>query len=456
MFTDVIILAAGQGSRMKSKLPKVLHCVAGKPMVKHVIDNAKQLGDIALHIVIGHGAQQLKDALLDEKVNFALQAEQLGTGHAVARALPLVNPQGVSLILYGDVPLTHAATLEKLISSAKQGHLGLLTVKLANPTGYGRIIRNAVNDVVAIVEQKDASPEQLTISEVNTGIMAVPTALLNEWLPQLSANNAQGEYYLTDIIAMAASQGVRIEAQHPNCEQEVQGVNNRMQLAELERWYQRQQAEQLMINGATLADPSRVDVRGEVVQQGGDQYIDINTVFEGRVVLGQGVVIDPNCTLTNCEIGDFVHIKANSVLESCKIAEHCDVGPFARIRPGTELAAGVKVGNFVETKKAIIGEGSKVSHLTYIGDALIGKNVNIGAGTITCNYDGVNKFVTEIGDESFIGSNTALVAPVKVGAGATVGAGSTVTKEVPAGQLAVTRSKQINIENWQRPVKKTK
>ncbi len=456
MLTDVIILAAGQGSRMKSTLPKVLHCVAGKPMVKHVIDSAKSLGNIALHVVIGHGAEKLRTALGDEAVNFALQAEQLGTGHAVAQALPLVQPQGVSLILYGDVPLTHPDTLSKLIHSARQGHLGLLTVHLANPTGYGRILRNAVNDVVAIVEQKDATPEQLAVTEVNTGIMAVPTELLSEWLPQLSSNNAQGEYYLTDIIAMAANQGIKIEAQHPACEQEVQGVNNRIQLAELERWYQAKQAEGLMTNGATLADPARVDVRGEVVQKGGDQFIDINAVFMGRVVLGQGVVIDPNCTLTDCEIGDFVHIKANSVLEGCRVESHCDIGPFARIRPGTELSTGVKVGNFVETKKAIIGEGSKVSHLTYIGDAIIGKNVNIGAGTITCNYDGVNKFITEIGDDSFIGSNTALVAPVKVGSGATVGAGSTVTKEVPAGQLALTRSKQVNIDGWQRPVKKSK
>jgi len=453
MTTDIVILAAGQGSRMKSSLPKVLHAVAGKPMVQHVLDQARHIEQAKLHVVIGHGAALLETALANEQLTFSMQGEQLGTGHAVAQALPNVDPEGVTLILYGDVPLTRSETMQQLVDIAAKGNLGLLTVHLQNPTGYGRIIRNDANKVIAIVEQKDASDEQLKVTEVNTGIMAVPTGLLLEWLPLLSSNNAQGEYYLTDIIAMAAEQGVSIETQHPACEQEVQGVNNRVQLAELERWHQLQQAETLMLNGATLADPSRVDVRGSV-SVAGDVIIDVNAVFEGDVVLGHGVLIEPNCVIKNATIGDNTHIRANSVIEDSTIAANCDVGPFARIRPGTQLASGAKVGNFVETKKAIVGEGSKINHLSYVGDAVIGKNTNIGAGTITCNYDGVNKSLTEIGDQVFIGSNTALVAPVKIGSGATVGAGSTITKEVTESQLAVARGKQTNLPNWQRPVKK--
>lgn len=453
MTTDIVILAAGQGSRMKSSLPKVLHAVGGKPMVKHVIDQARQIPDTQMHVVIGHGADQLRAALSTEQLNFAVQAEQLGTGHAVAQALTALAHNGVTLVLYGDVPLTQTATMQALVDSATEGQLGLLTVHLANPTGYGRIIRNSAGNVVAIVEQKDATPEQLAVTEVNTGIMAVPTALLREWLPKLSSNNAQGEYYLTDIIAMAAEQGITIAAQHPSSEQEVQGVNNRVQLAELERWFQRQQAEQLMLNGATLADPARVDVRGHV-EVAGDVIIDVNVVFEGQVTLGKGVVIEPNCVIRNSIIGENTRIRANSHIDDARIANSCDVGPYARVRPGTVLANQAKIGNFVETKKATIGEGSKVNHLSYIGDAVIGQQVNVGAGTITCNYDGVNKSLTEIGDGAFIGSNTSLVAPVKVGAGATVGAGSTITKAVDDSQLAVARGKQVNLSNWQRPVKK--
>jgi bifunctional UDP-N-acetylglucosamine pyrophosphorylase/glucosamine-1-phosphate N-acetyltransferase len=454
MTTDIVILAAGQGSRMKSQLPKVLHAVGGKPMIKHVIDHARQVDATQIHVVIGHGADQLQAALEGQSVQFAHQTEQLGTGHAVAQALPNLAESGVTLILYGDVPLTQPATLAALIESAKQGFLGLLTVHLNDPTGYGRIVRDN-DEVVAIVEQKDANDAQKAINEVNTGIMAVPTALLREWLPKLSSNNAQGEYYLTDIIAMAADQGVRIDAQHPSCEQEVQGVNNRVQLAQLERWYQAQQAEQLMVNGATLADPARVDVRGQVELEG-DVIIDVNVVLEGTVKIGRHVVIEPNCVIKDAVIGDHSRIKANSVLESCVVGEHCDVGPFARLRPGTELSNKAKIGNFVETKKAIIGEGSKVNHLSYIGDAHVGRNANIGAGTITCNYDGVNKFKTEIGDDAFIGSNSALVAPVSIGKGATVGAGSTITKSVPEDVLSVARGKQITLNGWQRPVKQTK
>ncbi|WP_136680742.1 bifunctional UDP-N-acetylglucosamine diphosphorylase/glucosamine-1-phosphate N-acetyltransferase GlmU [Neptunomonas sp. XY-337] len=452
MTTDIVILAAGQGSRMKSALPKVLHCVGGKPMVKHVLENAAELGSVQPHVVIGHGAEKVRETLADAAVTFALQTEQLGTGHAVAQALPALDPAGVSLILYGDVPLTRSETMAELVSSAQNDKLGLLTVKLDNPTGYGRIVRDN-GRVVAIVEQKDANAEQLAINEVNTGIMALPNRWLIDWLPQLSSDNAQGEYYLTDVIAMASERSIEIETQHPSCEQEVQGVNNRVQLAELERWYQAQQAEQLMVNGATLADPSRVDVRGHV-SVAGDVIIDVNAVFEGTVEIGKDVQIGPNCYIKNASIAAGTVVKANTVIEDAVIGEACDIGPFARIRPGTELATGAKVGNFVETKKAKIGPGSKVNHLTYIGDAEIGSNVNVGAGTITCNYDGVNKSKTEIGDGAFIGSNTSLVAPVSVGAGATVGAGSTITKNIDGDELAVARAKQVNLSNWQRPVKK--
>lgn len=451
---DIVILAAGQGSRMKSALPKVLHKIGGKPMVQHVIDNASAMGDNQIHVVIGHGAEKVEAELSGQGVEFALQAEQLGTGHAVAQAMPNVSDEGVVLVLYGDVPLTQTATMAELVKIAEQGEFGLLTVKLEDPTGYGRIVRGETGDVVAIVEHKDATSEQREIREVNTGILALPAALLNQWIPQLSSDNVQGEYYLTDIIAMAARQGIRIQAIQPATEQEVQGVNNRMQQAELERWYQLQQAENLMIEGVTLADPARIDVRGTVAV-GHDVAIDINVILEGRVEIGDNVTIDTNCIIKDSIIGAGTHIKAHSVLEEAVVGNSCDIGPFARLRPGSHLAAKAKVGNFVETKKANIGEGSKVNHLTYIGDAEIGAGVNVGAGTITCNYDGVNKSKTEIGDGAFIGSNSSLVAPVKVGAGATVGAGSTITKAIEADQLAVTRAKQLNLSNWQRPVKKS-
>lgn len=453
MSVDVVILAAGQGSRMKSKLPKVLHKVGGKAMVQHVIDTASSLQGVNTHVVIGHGADKLREELQGQALNFALQAEQKGTGHAVAQAMPEVADDSVVLVLYGDVPLTQAATMQEMVEIAATGDLALLTVNLKDPTGYGRIVRNSEDKVVAIVEHKDASPEQHLINEVNTGILAVKSQYLADWLPQLSSENAQGEYYLTDIIAMAANGGVKISAIQPEAEEEVQGVNNRVQLAELERWYQLQRAEWLMVNGATLADPARVDVRGNV-SIGQDLLIDVNVVLEGDVVLGDDVVIEPNCYLKNCTIAAGTRIKANTVIEDAVIAESCDIGPFARLRPGTQLAAKAKVGNFVETKKAIVGEGSKINHLSYVGDAVLGKDVNIGAGTITCNYDGVNKSLTEIGDNAFIGSNTALVAPVKVGAMATVGAGSTIAKPVSDDALAITRAKQTELKNWPRPKKK--
>lgn len=453
MKTDVVILAAGQGSRMKSALPKVMHRLAGKPMLQHVIDRARQLEPEALHLVIGHGGEQVEQAMSGQAVNLVWQHEQLGTGHAVAQAMPQIGQDSVVLILYGDVPLTRPETLQQLTRIAAEGDLGLLTVNLQDPTGYGRIIRNEAGDVVAIVEHKDASEQQHLIKEVNTGILALSARALHEWLPRLSADNAQGEYYLTDVIAMAAAEGVRVRAIQPQAEQEVQGVNNRQQLAQLERWYQRQLADELMAGGVTLADPARIDIRGEL-KAGRDVLIDINCVFEGDVELGEGVEIGPNCLLRNAVIGAGCRIEANSVIDGAIVGQNAQIGPFARLRPGTELADEGKIGNFVETKKARIGKGSKVNHLTYIGDAEIGQAVNVGAGTITCNYDGVNKSLTRIGDGAFIGSNSSLVAPVEIGAGATVGAGSTLTKKVADNQLAVARGKQVNIDNWTRPQKK--
>lgn len=453
MKTDVVILAAGQGSRMKSALPKVMHTLAGKPMLQHVIDSAGQLQPQGLHVVIGHEGEQVEQAMANQDLSFVWQREQLGTGHAVAQAMPNIDQESVVLVLYGDVPLTRPDTLEKLTQIAAQGDLGLLTVTLEDPTGYGRIIRNAVGDVVAIVEHKDATEQEKLVREVNTGILALPSAALHEWLPRLSSDNAQGEYYLTDVIAMAAEEGMRVRAIQPEAEQEVQGVNNRMQLAQLERWYQRQRAETLMASGVTLADPARIDIRGELTV-GQDVLIDINAIFEGEVVLEEGVEIGANCIIRNARIGAGTRIEANSMIDGAVVAEHAQIGPFARLRPGTELSAGSKVGNFVETKKARIGAGSKVNHLSYIGDAEVGADVNVGAGTITCNYDGVNKSTTRIGDGAFIGSNSALVAPVDIEAGATVGAGSTITKTVGEGQLAVARGKQVNLNNWPKPTKK--
>ncbi|MBB5321673.1 bifunctional UDP-N-acetylglucosamine diphosphorylase/glucosamine-1-phosphate N-acetyltransferase GlmU [Marinobacter oulmenensis] len=448
----VVILAAGQGSRMKSARPKVLHPVAGKPMLHHVIDTARQLGADRIHTVIGHGAEQVRESLPDDSVNWVLQEEQLGTGHAVAQALPDLPDDARVLVLYGDVPLTRTATLEAMVGDLDDHSLALLTVDLDNPHGYGRIVRNQAGRVQAIVEQKDANAEQQQIQEVNTGILAVSSRRLKEWLPALSNRNAQGEYYLTDIIAMAGEQGLDITVSQPLNPFEVQGVNNRLQLAELERWYQHQQAERLMTEGASLADPGRLDVRGEL-SAGQDVWIDVNAVFEGDVTLGDRVVIGPNCLIRNARIGAGTTVEANSVIDGAVIGENAQIGPFARLRPGTELAARTKVGNFVETKKAVVGEGSKINHLSYVGDALLGCNVNVGAGTITCNYDGVNKHRTVIGDEVFVGSNTALVAPVTLGEGATVGAGSTVTRDVAGGELTVARGKQRNIAGWQRPRK---
>ena len=453
MSLSVVVLAAGKGTRMRSALPKVLHPVAHKPMVQHVIDTARTLAPENVHVIYGHGGDVLMDKLAGQQLNFVEQAQQLGTGHAVQQVVPHLGDDETVLILYGDVPLTRKETLEGLLNAAANTDLALLTVTLPDPTGYGRIVRDATGAVVGIVEQKDANAEQLAISEVNTGMMAVKGAALKRWLGNLSNNNAQGEYYLTDIVAMAADEGVNIATAQPQAISEVEGANNRVQLAGLERAYQAWQAEQLMLNGATLMDPVRVDVRGEVIIAN-DVVVDVNVIFEGRVELGEGVVIESNCVLRNCKIGAGSRVKANSVIEEAVLAENCAVGPYARLRPGAELAEGVQVGNFVEIKKTRMGKGSKASHLTYLGDAMIGAGVNIGAGTITCNYDGVNKFVTEIDDGAFIGSNSSLVAPVRVGKNATVGAGSAVTKNVEDEELAVARGKQRNITGWQRPVKK--
>lgn len=451
---EVVILAAGQGTRMRSALPKVLHQLAGKALVHHVIDTAQLLKAKRIHTVIGHGAELVREYLGELPTHWALQSEQLGTGHAVAQAMPAVDSDSVVLVLYGDVPLVRAETLEKLLGAVSDSSMALLTVELADPSGYGRIVRNTAGAISSIVEQKDATAEQLAIREVNTGIMAVPAKFLKAWLPKLSANNAQGEYYLTDIIGLAVQNQLTVIAQQPSAEWEVQGINNRLQLAELERQHQRNIANQLMTDGATLADPARIDVRGTLTT-GRDVFIDVNCVFEGDVILGDNVHIGPNCVIKNSRIANAAEIDANSILEEAVVGEKAHVGPFARLRPGTELAAKARVGNFVETKKTKLGEGSKVNHLTYLGDCTVGANANVGAGTITCNYDGVNKFKTTIGSGAFIGSNSSLVAPVDIGVNATVGAGSVITGNVPNNNLAVARGRQNNIEGWQRPTKKS-
>ncbi|WP_440054569.1 bifunctional UDP-N-acetylglucosamine diphosphorylase/glucosamine-1-phosphate N-acetyltransferase GlmU [Pseudoalteromonas sp. T1lg65] len=449
---NTIILAAGKGTRMRSKLPKVLHSIAGKPMVQHVIDNAIALGARATNLVYGHGAEQLQIALAENAVNWVHQAEQLGTGHAVAVAQEQIADDDTVLILYGDVPLTKQSTLQRLLDVTPAEGLAVLTVDVPNPSGYGRMLREN-GKLVGIVEQKDATPEQLRISEINTGIMAANGKLLKKWLSQLSNDNAQGEYYLTDIVAMAHQEGIEITSAQPDEVMEVEGANNRVQLAALERAYQKWQAESLMINGASLADPARIDVRGTVTT-GQDVQIDVNVIFEGLVEIGDDVVIGPNCVLKNCKIGNGVVIKANTLIEDAQVADNCTLGPFARLRPGAIMEEDSHIGNFVEMKKSRLGKGSKANHLTYLGDAEIGEKVNIGAGTITCNYDGVNKSKTIIGDNAFIGSNSSLVAPVEIGHTATVGAGSVITSNVADQQLAVARGKQRNLEGWQRPTKK--
>ncbi|CUS47838.1 MAG: bifunctional glucosamine-1-phosphate N-acetyltransferase/UDP-N-acetylglucosamine diphosphorylase Glm [Idiomarinaceae bacterium HL-53] len=450
---NVVILAAGKGTRMRSNLPKVLHPIAQKPMVSHVIDSAMALGAQKIQLVYGHGANALKARLNDYSVNWVEQAQQLGTGHAVQQAIPHIADEDTVLVLYGDVPLTRVETLRALLTAKGDQALALLTANLPDPTGYGRIIRNAEGSVTGIVEHKDATSEQHVIQEVNTGILAASGKHLKSWLEALDNNNVQGEYYLTDIVAMAARDGVAIATAQPQSSAEVEGANNRVQLAALERAFQARKAEELMLAGATLIDPARVDVRGEV-HIANDVIVDVNVVFEGKVELGEGVVIEPNCILRDCKIGDGARIKANSIIEGAELAEGAQAGPFARLRPGAKLEKKAAVGNFVEMKKSTLGEGAKAGHLTYLGDAIVGAGANIGAGTITCNYDGVNKHVTRIGANAFIGSNSSLVAPVIIGDFATTGAGSVITSDIPNATLAVGRAKQKNITGWKRPQKK--
>jgi bifunctional UDP-N-acetylglucosamine pyrophosphorylase/glucosamine-1-phosphate N-acetyltransferase len=456
MSLSVVILAAGKGTRMRSALPKVLHVVADKPMVSHVIDSARQIGAKNIYVVYGFGGEVLKATLTEngtgEDLTFVEQTEQLGTGHAVDQASPFLNDNEDALVLYGDVPLTKVSTLESLLQAKPDNGMALLTVNLANPTGYGRIVR-VDGQVVGIIEQKDASPEQLAINEANTGILLANGGDLKRWLGGLSNENAQGEYYLTDVIAAAHHEGKPIATAHPETEIEVEGANNRVQLASLERAYQARLAQELMIAGASLRDPARIDIRGSLII-GNEVSIDINCIFEGKVELASNVKIGANCILKNCYISDNVEIKPNTIIEDAIIGENCSVGPFARIRPGTTMHKDSHVGNFVEMKKTTLGEGSKAGHLTYLGDTLIGKNVNVGAGTITCNYDGVNKAQTIINDNAFIGSNSSLVAPVTIGETATIAAGSVITKEVEKEDLSIARGKQRNVKNWQRPVKK--
>lgn len=437
---------------MRSSIPKVLHSIAHKPMVQHVIDAAKALNAESLNIVYGFGGEQLQQTIQDDALTWALQSEQLGTGHAVQQAMPYVKDEDQVLVLYADVPLISVATLQNLIDIKPENGIGLLTVDLDNPTGYGRILRNN-GEIVGIREHKDATSEEHKINEVNTGILIAKGSQLKGWLNNLSNDNAQGEYYLTDIIEMCHNEGNPIKNAQPSNGLEVEGANNRVQLATLEREYQRLQAEQLMINGATLRDPARIDVRGEI-DMGQDILIDVNVILEGDVKLGNNVTIGANCHIINSTIADNAVIKPNSIIEDSNIGVSCAVGPFARIRPGSVMLEGSAVGNFVEMKKTTIGEGSKAGHLTYLGDTTIGQKVNIGAGTITCNYDGVNKFQTIIKDGAFIGSNSSLVAPLQIEKGVTVGAGSTITKTVDENQLAIGRGKQVNIQGWKRPVKK--
>jgi bifunctional UDP-N-acetylglucosamine pyrophosphorylase/glucosamine-1-phosphate N-acetyltransferase len=452
MKLGVVILAAGQGTRMQSDLPKVLHELAGKPLLGHVIDCARALEPVEIVVVYGHGGDRVRAAFAaDSDLRWVEQAEQLGTGHAVQQAMPQLQVADQVLVLYGDVPLTRTDTLRTLVEATAHRGFGLLTVNLADPTGYGRIVRNEGGRVQRIVEQKDATAEELAIDEINTGIMCVPREELAGWLAGLSNSNAQREYYLTDVLGMAVEQGFDIQVRQPDSALEAEGVNNRVQLAALERAYQLEVARSLMVAGVTLRDPARLDVRGSL-RHGRDCELDVNVLIEGDVVLGDRVRIGANCVLTDVIIGDDVSVQPNCVLEQARVGNASTIGPFARLRPGADLVGEAHIGNFVEVKKSSIGLGSKVNHLSYVGDSQIGAGVNIGAGTITCNYDGANKHQTVIGDRAFIGSNTALVAPVRIGANATIGAGSVIGKDAPDDKLTLTRAKQVSL-NWQRPTK---
>ena len=451
----VVILAAGQGKRMKSAFPKVLQPLAGRPLLRHVINRARQLEPASIHVVYGHGGEQVRAAIGDSDVKWALQAEQLGTGHALVQAMPGIPDDALVLVLYGDVPLIDPETLKRLLALAGPKAMGLLTIMLDNPTGYGRIVRNAHGAIQKIVEQKDANKSQLRIREGNSGILAAPAKLLRSWLAKLRNSNAQGEYYLTDCVALAVRDKVKVAPLIAPRLAEVLGVNDKVQLAELEALHRAERARELMLAGATLADPTRIDVRGNVTV-GRDVFIDANVLLEGDVVLGEGARIGPNVVLRNVTVGAGTVIHPNCVLEQSIVGPDNSIGPFARFRPDSKTGREVHIGNFVELKKTEIADGSKANHLTYLGDSLIGKKVNVGAGTITANYDGANKWQTVIEDGASIGSDNVLVAPIRIGKDATTGAGSTLTRDAPEGQLTVARSKQVTIEGWKRPQKKPK
>ena len=456
MALRIVILAAGQGKRMRSSLPKVLHHLAGKPLLQHVIDTAFALDKTTRPIVVyGHQGDRIRHHFEHLPITWIEQKEQLGTGHALQQALPEFSSTDRVLVLYGDVPLIGKESLQKLMTATSSEHLGMRVATLPHPTGFGRIIRDHDRKVVRIVEEKDANEEEKSIHEINPGIYLIPAIFLEKWLPNLTAHNAQKEYYLTDIIRFAAEENIPSHTDTPFHYQEVLGINDRMKLAELERFYQKQYAEKLMLQGVTIIDPARIDIRGELIV-GHDVTIDVNTIFEGRVVINNHCTIGPYSILRNVTLGDHVEIKAHSVIDGAEIKEHCMIGPFARLRPGTTIASHAHIGNFVEVKNSWIDAYTKINHLSYVGDSEIGKYVNIGAGVITCNYDGVNKHKTIIGDNAFIGSNTALVAPLEIGEKATIGAGSTITKNAPPEQLTVCRAQQRTIENWQRSKKTEK
>ncbi len=450
---NVVILAAGAGRRMCSSLPKVLHTLAGRPLLTHVINTARKLSPNKICVVIGHGGEIIKQSIIADDLTWVMQEQQLGTGHALTQALSQLSDDGLTLILYGDVPLVGIQTLRQLLIVAEEKSCAVLSTVIENPFGYGRIVRDIeTGAVTAIVEQKDASAEQQDIHEINTGIMLIPNVYLYKWLPKITNKNIQQEYYLTDIIEMAVKDGVHVASSQAESFWEVMGVNNKPQLAELERIFQKQNANKLLDAGIKLIDPSRIDIRGELIC-GSDVEIDINCIFEGTVKLGNLVQVGAHCILRNVTVAAGSIIHPYSMLEDAEIGENCKIGPYARIRPGTQLASKVQIGNFVEVKNSQIGIGSKANHLSYIGDSCVGKNVNIGAGTITCNYDGANKYTTTIEDDVFIGSDTQLIAPVKISKGSTIGAGSTITKETPAHHLTLSRSKQVSISGWRRPSK---
>ncbi len=454
MNLSIIILAAGQGKRMGSELPKVLQPLAGQPLLQHVIACSKELGAVDICVVYGHGGERVKTEFAGESLRWALQAEQLGTGHAVMQAAPETPDENRVLVLYGDVPLLRPTTLKGLVDVCDSGDAAVLTVHMDDPFGYGRIVRDN-GKVVCSIEEKDATETERQIKEINTGVFCCPAGKIRSWLKQLDNNNKQGEYYLTDVIGIAVADGVTVHGIQADSQEEIMGINDKLQLAEAERALQLRRAEELMGQGVGLADPSRLDIRGTLTC-GKDVYIDVNAIFEGDVTLGDNVRIESNNLIRDSKIGTGTVVHSNCHIEGATTGPNCEIGPFARMRPGAELADTVKIGNFVEIKKSTVASGSKVNHLTYIGDADIGKKVNIGAGTITCNYDGANKHRTTIGDGAFIGSGVELVAPIEIGAGATIGAGSTISKSAPANELTVERSRQTSITNWKAPQKKRK